>query len=534
VTGLDAATKYYYRFSGAGATSGTGSFTTTPGNVNAAVKFAFSGDVDGLMRPYASVNNFQQNTPRDFFVFLGDTMYETGSTGSPAAASPTLGAAPGNLSTVLADYQKKYRENLQGVTAITGAPCSGGAGCSAQQGLQSLYAAQGNYTLLDNHELGNKQYINGGAPIAALSFSGNGTNATQLASVHNTTGTSINSTAGYQNFLQAYTDYQPIRVATGSDGLQKLYNTQNWGRNVSLTNVDDRSYRDVRLKTASGADETPSTTNAATGRFSDTSRTMLGADQLTWLQTQLKAQQDAGQVWKIVSVSSPIDQEGNDGGKSWFGGYQAERNKLFTFIADNKIDNVVFLSTDDHQTRVNQLWYTDVNDGKIKMLSNAFTIVTGPVGATGPDGVTNHSFSNLQKLSDAESLLLASENTKFNNGFGGNQLGLKDFGGRVTNVMRDHDGTLVAGSANDAVNFFSPDTFAYTNFDVDADGTLHVQVIGIDSYAQNAFPGTSPAARTILSFDVAAAVPEPSTWAMWLAGVVAIGAIRRKRVAATV
>jgi hypothetical protein len=35
----------------------------------------------------------------------------------------------------------------------------GGQNC-----LQSFFAGQGNYTAYDNHELGNKQYINGGAP----------------------------------------------------------------------------------------------------------------------------------------------------------------------------------------------------------------------------------------------------------------------------------------------------------------------------------------------------------------------------------
>src|SRR6185369_5301336 len=50
------------------------------------------------------------------------------------------------------DYNKKYREQFLSVN-------TGG-----QNGLQDFYAGQGNYTLPDNHELGNRQYINGGAP----------------------------------------------------------------------------------------------------------------------------------------------------------------------------------------------------------------------------------------------------------------------------------------------------------------------------------------------------------------------------------
>src|SRR5262252_2857920 len=83
----------------------------------------------------------------DYFVFLGDTMYETASTGSPAAVDPFADPAQ-----ALEDYRRKYLENILPVKP-GGFP-----------GLQALFAAQGNYTLLDNHELGNAQFMSGGAP----------------------------------------------------------------------------------------------------------------------------------------------------------------------------------------------------------------------------------------------------------------------------------------------------------------------------------------------------------------------------------
>src|SRR5262249_39992973 len=54
--GLQSETRYYYRFviNDTGETSGTGTFKTPPlPNVAAPLHFAFSGDNDGLMRPYA-------------------------------------------------------------------------------------------------------------------------------------------------------------------------------------------------------------------------------------------------------------------------------------------------------------------------------------------------------------------------------------------------------------------------------------------------------------------------------------------------
>ena len=47
-----------------------------------------------------------------------------------------------------------------------------------------------------------------------------------------------------------------------------------------------------------------------------------------------------------------------DGGKAFMGGYRAERNALLKFIAENHIANVVFMATDDHQNRINELTYS--------------------------------------------------------------------------------------------------------------------------------------------------------------------------------
>ena len=155
---------------------------------------------------------------------------------------------------------------------------------------------------------------------------------------------------------------------------------------------------------------------------------MLGATQIDWFEQQLLDAQANGVTWKIVSVSSPIDEMGpiggsftitngagnapntfstsiTDGGKSWMGGYRPERNALLKFIADNQIDHVVFLSTDDHQLRVNELGYFtqfDLNNTPIQSsyvrVPGAMSIVAGPIGATGPDQVTDHSFANIQTL----------------------------------------------------------------------------------------------------------------------------------------
>jgi phosphodiesterase/alkaline phosphatase D-like protein len=87
---------------------------------------------------------------------------------------------------------------------------------------------------------------------------------------------------------------------------------------------------------------------------------MLGSTQFQWLKDMLLEAQNGRIPWKFVAISSPIDRVGGTqapDGKSWWGGYRSERDQLLKFIADNHIDHLVFLTTDDHHTRVTQLQY---------------------------------------------------------------------------------------------------------------------------------------------------------------------------------
>lgn len=472
-------TRYYYRFVAPdGSTSQIGRFKTAPRKTEkVAVKFGFSGDADGKWRPYALTQNFPQLN-LDYFVFLGDTMYETKSALSPATAD-----AFDHPAQALADYHRKYRENLEPVTP---------GGFSS---LQSLFAAQGNYTLLDNHELGNKQFINGGAPAGTPL--GKGVDATNVNYDVNKTGAFINQTNEFKTLLQAYNDYQPIReqfISAPNDPrtnkTQRLYFSQQWGANSIFINVDDRSYRDIRLKTASGTDDTGF-------RADNPNRTMLGETQLNWLKQTLKTAQSSGVTWKIMAISSPIDAGGEDSGKSWIGGYRAERNQLLKFIADNQIKNVVFLSTDDHQNRINELTYlTHFNDPtSMAIVPNTFTIVAGPIGASGPDKITDHSFSNIQSLANQ---LVAEQQKK-----GMELLGLDANFPGLQNVFREGDPD--ADSRRHPVDFFSPDTFNYVTLDLSADGqTMAVNLYGINSYAADTFPNEQQvgSVRKVLGFEI--------------------------------
>jgi hypothetical protein len=247
------------------------------------------------------------------------------------------------------------------------------------------------------------------------------------------------------------------------------------------------------MKTASGADDTGP-------RADNPKRTMLGTTQLNWLKQILKDAQSSGTTWKIVAVSSPIDAGGEDSGKTWIGGYRAERNELLKFIADNQIKNVVFLSTDDHQNRINELTYlaNPSDPTSLTRVPTTFTIVAGPIGAGGPDQITDHSFSNIKLLADK---LVVDQKAK-----GIDPLGLDANFPGLRNVFREGDPN--ADSLRQPVDFFSPDTFNYATLDISADGkTLSVNLYGINSYAADTFPSeqqVSPV-RRLLGFQIKAA-----------------------------
>lgn len=551
-TGLRSSTVYYYRFRSGVATSIVGKFKTTPQSGDeASLHFAFSGDNDGLMRPYALASIIPaQNL--DFYINLGDVIYENASNvsgniglsylnspsvtlsndsltfnGIPRACSGACSAATAfaTRAQLFADYSKKYRENLFPVNA------------GGQNSLQVLYAAQGNYTTWDNHELGNRKYIDGGAPAGGsvggptgndmatgrgVDARDNGaSNLSNINDANTSTTDFMNRSTGFLTLEQVFLNYQPIAdlgtINAPRDprthGTKRLYNAHQWGKNAIYINTDSRSYRDIRIKTAT----LPIADDTTAPRANNAGRTYLGATQLAWLkQTLLTAQHDET-TWKFVSVSDPIDQLGPiggaltgtltpvnaDGGKSYMGGYRAERNALLKFIADHHVTNVVFLSTDDHQNRINELLYspsgqTELQSSYVKV-PYCFSIVSGPLGATGPDTITDHSFSNIKAIADS----LANAQSAA----GLEPIGLEGYPG-LHDLVRDGD--PMARKSPQAVDFYSPDTFNFTVLDVSKNGkTLTVTSIGMDSTAQNAaveydsLPLVSQA-RTVFSFKIRA------------------------------
>src|SRR5262249_41136563 len=180
--------------------------------------------------------------------------------------------------------------------------------------LQILYAAQGNYTTWDNHELGNRKYIDGGAPaggsvggatgtdmatgrgVDARAYTGSNTGGSgNLNNVNDAAdllssadlanlGGFMTHAVGLQTLQNVFLEYQPIAdrgvVNAPSDprtnGTKQLYSAIRWGRNALFVNTDSRSYRDIRLKTADA------TADDGGPRADNPNRNYLGDTPLPW------------------------------------------------------------------------------------------------------------------------------------------------------------------------------------------------------------------------------------------------------------
>jgi hypothetical protein len=194
----------------------------------------------------------------------------------------------------------------------------------------------------------------------------------------------------------------------------------------------------------------------------------------------------SGTTLTLSGAASSYSPTTSDGGKSWMGGYRAERNALLKFIADNRILNIVFLSTDDHQNRINELTYSPTgqtaDQSTYVKVPYCFEIVCGPLGATGPDLISNHSFSLAKKLADR---IANAESAA-----GIEPIGLAGYPG-LRNVTRLGD--PAADTLRQPADFYSPDTFNYNVLDVSADGkTLTVTSYGINSTVANGFVEYDP------------------------------------------
>lgn len=352
VTGLSAATDYYYRFVAGDVTSQLGRTRTAAApDSEAHARFAVASCQDYVGRHFHSWRLLaERDEPLDFILFLGDYFYET--TLTKGARVPTearhfelpdgLALGPngdeGRAAVTLADFRALYR-------TVRGDP-----------DLKLVHSLFPFIAVWDDHEFGNDCW------------------GDHLNHFDGAQGDERN-TAAREAATRAFFEYVPVepelQAAAFPDDL-KLYRSFRFGRHVELFITDQRYYRDDHL-----IDEGPK--DPEVGKLGENSLlgsrtwvrkepfdareaaappTMLGKPQLEWLVSSVRAS-DA--TWKLIGSQTMLAQLVVDLSnenisdllkrKFYFkldqwDGFRTERRDLLERLAGTQ--NVVFLSGDLH------------------------------------------------------------------------------------------------------------------------------------------------------------------------------------------
>lgn len=288
-------------------TTTTGNFRTAPRAHRAApATFAWGGDVAGQNVCRDQTEGFPIfnaiNAMRlDFFVGLGDMIYADGVCDATGRYGNAQVAGNFAQSAELGAFWAHWKYNRE------------------DPGYQRLLAGTAYFPIWDDHEV-----VNDFGPLHDTRDAAPYTPGQHLLPIG----------------LRAFLDYNPTAEANVTPS--RLYRAIRWGQHLELLVLDNRQYRDANL-----SKDDP-----------NIPKTMLGREQLTWLKHHLK-HSDA--TWKIIVTSVPLSiptgsaaTSGRDGWADYDHdtGFERELLDLFGFMRDQRVHNVLFITTDVHFAEV--------------------------------------------------------------------------------------------------------------------------------------------------------------------------------------
>jgi alkaline phosphatase D len=300
LVGLAPARRYFYRVrSDHGGVSVRGSFRTPPAETKAAsVRLAFGGDVAGqnvcrdAAEGFPILDTIRAWRP-DVFVGLGDMIYADNACAATGLYGNAQLAGAFGPAVDLAGFWAHWRYNR------------------ADRASRRLLASTSYVGVWDDHEV-----INDFGPLTDVGTAPPYPPDLRLLPIG----------------LRAFLDYTPVASAP------RLYRSLRWGRHLELFVLDTRSYRDANYAPDSPQDP----------------KTMLGQEQLAWLKERL-ARSDA--TWKVIVSSVPMSiptgfppANGRDGWANFdqATGFENELLDILRFMAENGVDNPVWITTDVH------------------------------------------------------------------------------------------------------------------------------------------------------------------------------------------
>ena len=326
---------YFYRFIAGDAVSSIGKTRTFP----------ISGaTVDKLKIAYASCQRWESGyftaykhmlaEKPDAVLFLGDYIYEYPGNPLSAVRLPSSTASLGFVLT-LDDYRNRYAQY------------------KSDADLQAMHAACPWLVTWDDHEVQN-DYANLTAGDSGLAdvFSKPADFAMRRAAAY-----------------QAYYENMPIRssaltkslagLANGAE--MRIFQKVDVGKLASFYLLDTRQYRDRQACSKDGKFGASMVNPATCTEWLDPRRTMLGAQQESWLNAEFESAKRRDSTWNVMAQSTLFGLRDNKPGEgeSYFNdgwdGYAPARKRLTDSLQKHAVSNPVMLGGDVHENWVGYL-----------------------------------------------------------------------------------------------------------------------------------------------------------------------------------
>lgn len=295
VTGLQPNTWYFYEFNALGRNSLTGRTKTAPVGGSNQLRFAFVSCSDYTNGYFNAYDRIRERNDIDAVLHLGDYIYEYGT----GALDPRQTQQPTHEITKLADYRQRY------------------SSYRLDPALRKLHQQYPFITVWDDHETANNSYTDGAQ----------------------------NHTPGSEGIWQnrkssgeqANDEWIPKKLQE-SGNINKIWRKMSYGNLADIFMLDTRLYD----RTLQG------------GGQNDTSRHILGIEQMNWLKNELI---NSTAKWKILGQQvmvgnlNPLWQVIPGGlilNDDQWDGYQADRKQLYDIILNNNVKNVIVLTGDIH------------------------------------------------------------------------------------------------------------------------------------------------------------------------------------------